>query len=235
MNNIINPAAIISEYKSVSSKSQKSVFTNRELLQRSFFQNTNKFKGIDGRTFDYIDENGEYVSSRVSPYSLFIEDNLEPKIKDVVLVLLKKGYLTTDSCQGHSDRKYRFVNVAFNTQQQLEKFKKFISINKFISFEEIDLREPQKNGYVVVYDQCGNNNQSIEKMKKNSSSYGDCVDYFNMMFLRDYDNYFLLKVKISDGESFSPIKRVIYYFFNDYYTKNFLKSLQNMPDYEDKI
>lgn len=77
---------------------------------------------IDGRTYCFKDEEGNYVSTFVSQYSDIIQDNLEPGVKEAVLALHEKGYLTFTSCQGHADSKHRYIGVLFNTKEQKTKF-----------------------------------------------------------------------------------------------------------------
>ena len=77
---------------------------------------------INGRTYCFKDEDGNYVSTFVSQYSDIIEDNLEPEVKEGVLALHKKGYLTFTSCQGHDDSKHRYIGVVFNTKEQKRQF-----------------------------------------------------------------------------------------------------------------
>lgn len=77
---------------------------------------------IDGRTYCFEDEDGNYVSTFVSQYSDIIGKNLEPRVKDGVLALHDKGYLTFTSCQGHDDSKHRYIGVLFNTNKQKQEF-----------------------------------------------------------------------------------------------------------------
>ena len=77
---------------------------------------------INGRTYMFKDWHGNYVSTFVSQYSDIIEKNLEPGVRDAVLKLHEKGYLTFTSCQGHDDSKYRYIGVVFNTKQQKHQF-----------------------------------------------------------------------------------------------------------------
>jgi|TARA_B110000483_G_scaffold232368_1_gene299814 hypothetical protein len=81
---------------------------------------------INGRTYCYKDEDGNYVSSFVSQYSDIIEQNLEPRVRDGVRALHEKGYLTFTSCQGHDDSKHRYIGVVFNTKEQKKDFIKNI-------------------------------------------------------------------------------------------------------------
>ena len=78
---------------------------------------------INGRTYCFQDEDGNYVSTFVSQYSDIIEQNLEPRVKEGVLALHAKGYLTFTSCQGHDDSKHRYIGVVFNNKEQKKEFK----------------------------------------------------------------------------------------------------------------
>jgi hypothetical protein len=76
----------------------------------------------NGRTYIFKDHLGQHVSTFVSQYSPIIEKNLEPGVKDAVLKLHEKGYLTFTSCQGHDDSKHRYIGIVFNTKEQKHKF-----------------------------------------------------------------------------------------------------------------
>lgn len=77
---------------------------------------------INGRTYCFKDEDGNYVSTFVSQYSDIIGKNLEPGIREGVLALHKRGYLTFTSCQGHDDSKHRYIGVLFNNTEQKNTF-----------------------------------------------------------------------------------------------------------------
>lgn len=77
---------------------------------------------INGRTYCFKDEDGNYVSTFVSQYSDIIDKNLEPGVREAVRKLNSKGYLTFTSCQGHADSKHRYIGVVFNTPEQKKEF-----------------------------------------------------------------------------------------------------------------
>lgn len=82
---------------------------------------------INGRTYVFKDEDGNYVSTFVSQYSNIIQNNLEPGVKEAVLALNERGYLTFTSCQGHDDSKHRYIGVLFNTKEQKANFIKEVN------------------------------------------------------------------------------------------------------------
>jgi len=241
MNNIFFhvPPGVISEYKQQKiNKKKKFQYSNDEILKDGFFNSTNQLKGKDGRTYQYIDNNGEYVSCRVSPYSPYIFDNLEPQIKDLILTLLDKDYLTSDSCQGHKDRKYSYFCVVFNTKNNLNKFRSCIeSFNMKISFQIINLKNSNQTTYGLIYDQNKflNKKLTVQEYKNLNYSYQDAIDYFNLMFLRDYKEVYMLAVIVCDGrKGASLIQKIIYHFFKENYIKKLTNKIKhNMLNYNE--
>lgn len=254
--NLFSPPAIIRQYEE---KIPVKVYVkdysdpNEKRLNYAFFKHSNRCKGKDGRTYDYIDSNGEYVSSTISPYSRFIEDNIEPGVYDLVVSLINKGYLTCSSCQGHSNRRYRFVTIAFNTKKQLNKFKTSILKSKVPLNLRISNRKNQAwPGHSIVYDYKKLNNKelTVQEFNKlsNEISEEDFVRYYNIMFLRDYKEYYLMEIRIASQSDcypnfFSVLKWIFqypYYFvlykFRDHYTNKFTQYIKNnVKDYEDRI
>jgi hypothetical protein len=242
----IFPPAIVREHRQEKpSKVSSARFSNDEILGRALFRSTNKLKGKDGRTYNYIDKNGEYVSSRISPYSPYIDDNIEPGVYDIVKSLLNKGYLTVSSCQGHSDRKFRFVTVAFKTQQNSDEFKDVLINSKVpLHFQKVS----KNTGFSFVYDQNRYNGKELagEEYRNVPYSESDLVKYLNIMFLRNYSEYHLLQVRIAsepDIESVGILKYILskpYYFvlyqFRDYFTKKLVSYINTyLKDYSDKL
>jgi hypothetical protein len=242
------PPAIIREYKAEQKITKQSLsITDEESIIFSLFKGTNKCVGKDGRTYQYIDENGEYVSARVSPYSSNIFNNIEPGVKDLVLTLISKGYLTCSSCQGHSDRKYRFVSIAFNTKEQLNDFKSSIeSFRLPVVFKFHNLKDPYDD-FKLIYNQSKYKNQklSVEDYKSIAVDYIDKVNYFNLMFFRSYEDYHLLELRIASSPDYDNLlwKRIItypyytiLYFFRDRYTKMLTNKIKNeLKYYEDTL
>jgi len=253
--NLFSPPAIIRRYEEkipVKVYAKDYSDPNEKRLNHAFFKHSNKLKGPDGRTYEYIDSNGEYVSSTVSPYSRFIEDNIEPGVFDLVISLINKGYLTCSSCQGHSNRKYRFVTIAFNTKKQLNDFKKSILKSKLpLNFRISKKKNQAWHGHSIVYDNKKfKNNMTVQEFNKLSKkiSEKDFVKYYNIMFFRNYKEYYLMEIRIASQSDchasfFGVLKWIFqypYYFiiykFRNYYTKKFTNYINKyVKDYKDKI
>jgi hypothetical protein len=246
MNQLFDPPAIIRQHKQeASSKVRSAIYSNDEILGKALFTGTNKLKGKDGRTYNYKDENGEYVSSRVSPYSPYIEDNVEPGVFDLVMTLINKGYLTVDSCQGHPDRQFRFVTIAFNTQSQREEFKN--SLSKFkpvLRFQE----KFKGMGFTIIYDQKKFSGKTLTVQDYNKITYTDedLVKFLNIMFLRNYSEYHLLMIRIASEPELRDVGLfkyiciksyyLILYQFRDYITSKLTKHINlHLKDFSDKI
>jgi hypothetical protein len=251
--NLFSPPAIIRKYEiKIPTKVYAKDYSdpNEKRLNYAFFKHSNKLKGQDGRTFEYIDSNGEYVSSVVSPYSLFIENNIEPGVFDLVISLINKGYLTCSSCQGHSDRKYRFVTIAFNTKKQLNNFKKSIlKSNVPLNFRISKKKNQAWIGHSIIYDEKKiKHNMTVQDFNELSKkiSEKDFVRYYNIMFLRNYKKYYLIEVRIaSQSDCYPSILGVLKWIFNypyyyviykfrNYYTKKLTNYINmHVKNYKD--
>jgi hypothetical protein len=226
---------------------------NEKILNYAFFKHSNKFKTKEGRPYEYIDKNGQYVSSHVSPYSPFIEKNIDPGVLDLVILLINKGYLTCSSCEGHSDRKFRYVTIAFNTFEQLNNFKKNILKSKVpLNFRISNKKNQAWHGHNITYNykNIENKKLSVQEFIKLSEKITeeDFVKYHNIMFLRNYTQYYLLQIRIAsfpeNNSNFLGIVKTIFeypyyyiiYKFKNYFTKKLIKYINvHVKDYEDKI
>jgi hypothetical protein len=238
------------EYKT---NTKVAIDDNEEILNYALFKHSNKFKTKDGRPYEYIDKDGEYVSSHVSPYNPFIDENIDPGVFDLVMLLINKGYLTCSSCEGHSDRKFRYVTIAFNTMEQLNNFKKNILKSKLpLNFRISDKKNQAWYGHNVTYNykEIKEKKLSVQEFIKISGKITeeDFVKHYNTMFLRDYTEYYLMQIRIASlpetNFTFLGILKYIfqypYYFvvykFRNYFTKKLTEYIKNnIKDYEDKI
>lgn len=62
----------------------------------------------------------------VGPYDSDFESHLEPAVKKLVLTLLRLGYKTVGSCQGHSIIDNPFVVLAFGDRKDAECFCQYL-------------------------------------------------------------------------------------------------------------
>lgn len=156
----------------------------------------------NGRTYVFKDEFGKYVSTFVSQYSDIIEKNLEPGVKDAVLALQKKGYLTFTSCQGHDDSKHRYIGVVFNTKEQKGQFMKELRdlkcdthfYDNSINTEERPCKEVPwwSDGGItlhIVYDDQTYNNVSQMERREKPYTDSDLTKFWNIQMWRNYAHY----------------------------------------------
>lgn len=179
---------------------------NSEALHRyALFERPILCRGKDGRTYDYIDENGQHVSHFVSQYSPLINDSIEPEIKVLVRLLHSMGYLTVGSCQGHDDSKFRWVMMAFTREQELKEFVKLIDsfrlpiswYENFLNFKEKPRKvEDDSSQLNFTWDQKIDSNRSIEQFKAQGYTEAELTRYLNIMFNRQEKKYFLIKMVI---------------------------------------
>lgn len=205
---------------------------------------------INGRTYCYKDEDGNYVSSFVSQYSDIIEQNLEPRVKDGVLALHKKGYLTFTSCQGHDDSKHRYIGVVFNTKEQKKDFIKNINnlhcdihwYDNVINTVERPCKEVPwwSDGGItlhIVYDDILYHEAPQQRRREKPYTDLDLSKFWNIQTNRNYNHYEC--IVLSFGYSMvekSIWDRVYKWLFykqskvEDAY-ENFLTKAQYLPDY----
>ena len=157
---------------------------------------------INGRTYCYRDEDGNYVSTFVSQYSNIIEKNLEPKVRSAVLALHDKGYLTFTSCQGHENSKHRYIGVLFNNKEQKNKFIEEVeSLNCDIHFYDNIINSVERPGKEVpwwadggynvhiVYDDSLYHNAAQQTARQKPYTDSDLTKFWNIQSKRNYDHY----------------------------------------------
>jgi hypothetical protein len=119
----------------------------------------------------------------VSPFKPNFLAYIDPKLRKSIQNLVEKGYLPTYSCEGHTFRKYRHIDLAFGERKQLEAF--VLSTRKFRSRLWITC-EPFETTIFEVIDGKLKIWQSLE----------DEINGFNKNFLRNYEKYFFLRIYI---------------------------------------
>lgn len=177
-----------------------------ELHRYSLFEKHIKFRGEDGRTFDYVDEKGRFISHYVSQFSSIINDNLEPGVALLVRLLHLKGYLTMGSCQGHEDSPFRWVTVVFPEREQLEDFRTMVDkfqlpvtwYENFLNFREKN-KIPDDEGHQIsfTWNQYNPNSRSLESLREQGYSEDELTKYLNIMYAREHKKYHLVKMVIA--------------------------------------
>tara|TARA_R110001599_G_scaffold348314_2_gene575461 strand:- start:221 stop:967 length:747 start_codon:yes stop_codon:yes gene_type:complete len=205
---------------------------------------------INGRTYCYKDEDGNYVSSFVSQYSDIIEQNLEPRVRDGVRALHEKGYLTFTSCQGHDDSKHRYIGIVFNTKEQKKDFIKNIDnlhcdihwYDNAINTAERPCKEVPwwSDGGItlhIVYDDLLYHHAPQQRRRDKPYTDLDLTKFWNIQTNRNYNHYEC--VVLSFGYSmveksiWDRIYKWLFYKQNkveDAY-EEFLTKAQYLPDY----
>ena len=205
---------------------------------------------INGRTYCYKDEDGNYVSSFVSQYSDIIEQNLEPRVRDGVRALHEKGYLTFTSCQGHDDSKHRYIGVVFNTKEQKKDFIKNIDnlhcdihwYDNAINTVERPCKEVPwwSDGGItlhIIYDDLLYHHAPQQRRRDKPYTDLDLTKFWNIQTNRNYNHYEC--VVLSFGYSmveksiWDRIYKWLFYKQNkveDAY-EEFLTKAQYLPDY----
>jgi hypothetical protein len=218
----------------------------RDKLRHQMFHGTIRQRGKDGRTYNYIDCNGEYVSSFLSPYNSNILDNVEPLVRPLIAVLIKKGYLTAGSCQGHPDHHHfaRWITLAFVSQEERTKFIDAVDgfglpvywYFNFLDFKESPKLPETRDGYTMSVNILDTMSNSVAAQRKLKYSRKDLTDYWNIMFSRNYSEYYAVKMCIcscpGDIGFYTKIKISLQWPFRNYYTKKLVTKLQNLTTYE---
>lgn len=172
-----------------------------ERHRRAMFEIGNTRIGKDGRTYVSIDQNGEYQSCFVSQYSKIIENNIEPKVKNVCIELHNRNYLTFGSCQGHKDSRIRWVGLVFNNKEQKKNFienvdsfglKVFWYDNHIDSVERPRKKEPWYADGIrlhIVWDQPYLEGASIDEKREFSYTDNHLTKFWNVQMCRKYEHY----------------------------------------------
>jgi hypothetical protein len=237
------------QYEQVQEQSE-STFKNYEDGHRyAMFVQGNKYN-IGGRTYIFKDEHGEYVSSFVSQYSKIIDKNLEPLVKQAVLALHKKGYLTFTSCQGHQRGDNRYVGIVFNTKKQKEKFINEVNnlkcdihwYDNVINTVERPCQKVPLWATVItlhiVFDDFTFANSSIVDRRERPYTDNQLTKFWNIQMCRNYDHYECIIMcfgyPMLEKNIFHKIKKLLFFDYkkvsNSYIS--FLNRVENLTEYE---
>jgi hypothetical protein len=185
---IFNDRIVISrEYvKPAKSTKQARTLSPEELLKGSY-----NVKHRDGRIYYKKDENGYHISFSVSPYAERYLDNIEDDIKELVLSLKRKGYLTVSSCQGHTNFERTFVTIVVNNDTHVSSLKEALSGNFMVQVIERNILEFGNNKVEV-----GNNKIKINKCDDEERNEQDIVNGFNALVSRGYAQYKVVDLQV---------------------------------------
>lgn len=202
-NNSLFPPAIIAfaEVKKISTvlKAAKD-FQNEQDYLHYLTHDVNNVVHKDGRIYMQLGEDGKLYANSVSPFSSNFWNNIEPKIKPLLKVLVEKRYLPYSSCEGHGSTFRRYVGLAFADESSRDYVANYI-VNKKIPGVKLNFLDSVCN-------------QKIDLTNKRSVKYSDKYDpkeveqkeseikSFNVQFHRKYTQYFFLEIIILDAVVF---------------------------------
>jgi hypothetical protein len=248
MNNVFNPPAIISAapvQPAINSSVGIQEISFKDKLYKQFYQGEILLRGINGRTYNYIDDNGEYISSFLSPYNPKILDNVEPGVKSVIEVLLNKGYLTWGSCQGHpeDDMFCRWIGLAFISEEERNKFVNSIDkiklpiywYNNFLNFVDNPKKKEVRDGITLSINLLDKKYKNISEQRLIGYDNDDLTEYWNLQFSRSYQSYYPIMMCIcsipGDTTLWNRIKNAVQWPFRNYYTNQLAKKMQTLDHY----
>lgn len=206
---------------------------------------------INGRTYVFKDEHGNYVSTFVSQYSDIIKKNLEPGVRDAVLALHEKGYLTFTSCQGHNDSKHRYIGVVFNTQEQKQQFMdEMNSLNCNIHWYDNVINSTERPAKEVPWWSDGgitlhiiwddNSFSKVSLMERRERPYTDeeLIKFWNVQMWRNYQHYeaivFSFGYPMVEKNIWERLHKLFFYDQNkvEKAYKDFLTKVHKLTNYE---
>jgi len=202
--NIINPPAHViyseQEQKDVSQilfAEQKKTMTDLEFM-RYITHDVNNKKLENGRINFNIGDKTFALS--ISPHSNTFEDNIEEKIKPLVMALKQKRYLTYSSCEGHGIHFRRYIGLAFADEESREYFYNYINSLKLPGVL-MNLKNTVSN--IVLDVEASKNRKNVkidgkdERAEKSDEEILKEVQTFNIQFHKTYQQYFFLELEIS--------------------------------------
>jgi hypothetical protein len=237
------------EYKVQYEQLETSFNSIEDSHRYAMFVAGNKFNR-GGRTYNFIDEHGEYISSFVSQYSKIIDKNLEPLVKQGVLSLHEKGYLTFTSCQGHQRGDHRYIGVVFNTKEQKEKFINEVNNlkcdihwydNVINTVERPRQKVPLWSTVItlhIVFDDFTFSNSSMIDRREKPYTDQQLTKFWNIQMCRNYDHYECIIMSFGypmlEKNIFHKIKKLLFFDYNKVSTSymSFLDKVQNLTEYE---
>jgi hypothetical protein len=237
------------EYKVQYEQLETSFSSIEDSHRYAMFVAGNKFNR-GGRTYNFIDEHGEHISSFVSQYSKIIDKNLEPLVKQGVLSLHEKGYLTFTSCQGHQRGDHRYIGVVFNTKEQKEKFINDVNNlkcdihwydNVINTVERPRQKVPLWSTVItlhIVFDDFTFSNSSMIDRREKPYTDQQLTKFWNIQMCRNYDHYECIIMSFGypmlEKNIFHKIKKLLFFDYNKVSTSymSFLDKVQNLTEYE---
>lgn len=239
----VTPPAIVAPAPSRAEQKQQQI-EFRDKLHQQLFHGEIKLRAADGRTYNRIDSDGEYVSSFLSPYNRKILDNVEPGVRSLVSALINRGYLTAASCQGHSDQRTRFVMIAFGSELERQQFVKDVDSFKlpvywyynFVNAVDGAKLPETREGITLSINMRDRTYDTIANQRAQGYTLQDLTDFWNIMFARNYSNYWAVKMCIcsqpGDCSRWTQFKTLLQWPLRNYWTRKLAAQLKTLPYYQ---
>lgn len=123
----------------------------------------------------------------ISPYNENFFDHIDADIKDLVHILLQKGYLPFSSCQGHNGSR-KFIAIVTYSEINAKK------ISKYFNFSKIVIKHLSENSTLEFK----RNSQKLVGIREPSYSTLDQIKSLNSLYIRNYQDYWILEIIFKD-------------------------------------
>ena len=238
---IIAPATQIKQAVNPVLQEEVLNFSNTEDYIYYITHKVNNVKQKNGRIYLKIVDNILHANS-ISPYSETFIDNIEEKIKPLVLALRNKRYLTHSSCMGHDFTFRRYVGLAFADEETRQYVANEINSLKllgvktvfFDSVSNIKITQNPKTKKPMF-------GKYTEEERLSQLNYQKETEAFNIQFHRSYERYYFMEIVILDVIKmeyegiYKEIKKIawrcIKVLFWDYLTKKVVDHI-NSPNFK---
>ncbi len=176
--------------------SEKKDLTHQQKMKKLVSTTVNK-KHRDGRIHS-TGEDGKYSSHSVSPYSKVFLDNIEDEMKDLLMVLVKKGYLPISSCASHGLTDRRYFTLCFDSLELAESF--VIRVSRVTVDLTVAMLKAENflNTRVDINDKGTIKSATRTEIDKNLVN-----DYLNAMFMGNSRDWWVVTIEIM--EDLNPV------------------------------
>lgn len=185
-------------------------FSNEDDLIYHITHKVNNVKHHNGRIYLKIENDGKLFANSVSPYSEKFNDNIEDKIKPLVMALHNKRYLTYSSCEGHGLTFRRYVGLAFadpESRSYVEsKIKELklpgVLVKKFDHVANQKIEQNTKGHPIFVNKFTEDQEIELQKLRQQETH------TFNIQFHRKYEKYCFLEIVILKEVRFNTLNPI---------------------------
>ena len=196
---IIAPSAQIKQAVNAVLKEEILDFSSSDEYAHYITHKVNNVKQKNGRIYLKIVD-GILHANSVSPYSETFIDNIEEKIKPLVLALKNKRYLTYSSCMGHDFTFRRYVGLAFADEETRQYVSNEINSLKLLGVKTVYF-DSVSNSKVTQNEKTKKPifGKYTEQERLERLNYQEEARIFNIQFHRSYEQYYFMEIIILDA------------------------------------